>query len=520
MMAVRNDAFATDAHILWRPLYFTGASIAVRATLATCLAVLLFWMTRVPLAFSADATASQTQSSIKTEHRLSEPGISLPYEAVAGTLTLRDEAGRPQFSIFYTEDRVDAKRGQGRPIIFLWNGGPGWSSIWLRMGSFGPVRVKPTAVGSTAPASLEENPYTLLPYADLVFLDAPETGYSRELPSARPSDYAGIDEDARVMTRAVEQYLDQNVAMGTAIYLLGESYGTLRAAVVARMLHDDGIQVSGLILMSCILGGGDLGDTRDRDYQTWLPTYAAIGAYYHKVAGSPAGAAARAEAFAETTYAKALFAGSSLSRQDERTIAGELADLTGLSADYWFDDHLRVPIETFRRDLMSDELGLSAHDARFAGPDFAPLGIRPSYDAFDVALRDKYVAAMHTYFHHDLNYTTTLQYRLSAPPVSWDNRHLFPGAHEPALDDDVRPDISMMLREEPNFRVLALSGLYDLVTPYFLTEYDLNHLDAPLATMSRVQNFRLNSGHMIYADPSASKTVSSLIRQFLGEGAS
>lgn len=518
-MAVRNDALASGARTFWHPLYFARASIAVRARSATCFVALLLAMTRVPLAFSADATAFQAQSSIKTEHRLRESGISLPYEAVAGTLTLRDEGGRSQFSIFYTADRVDAKRGQSRPLIFLWNGGPGSSSIWLRMGSFGPVRVKPTAVGSAAPVSLEENPDTLLPYADLVFLDAPETGYSRELPSARPSDYAGIDEDARVMTRAVEQYLDQNVAMGTPIYLLGESYGTLRAAVVARMLHEDGVRVNGIILISCILGGGDLGDTRDTDYQTWLPTYAAIGAYYHKVAGSPADAATRAEMFAETTYAKALFAGSSLSRQDQRTIAGELADITGLSAEYWFDDHLRVPIETFRRDLLlNDELGLGAHDARFAGADFAPLDIRPSYDASDVELRDKYVAAMGTYFRHDLRYTTALQYRISAPLASWDYRHLFPSAHEPALDDDVRPDISMMLREEPDFRVLAFSGLYDLVTPYFLTEYDLNHLDAPLATLKRVQHFRLNSGHMIYADPSASKRASSLIRVFLGEG--
>lgn len=61
---------------------------------------------------------------------------TIPYTARAGSITLNNDRGQPTVRIFYTAFTADGTSALPRPVTFLYNGGPGSASIWLRMGSF------------------------------------------------------------------------------------------------------------------------------------------------------------------------------------------------------------------------------------------------------------------------------------------------------------------------------------------------------------------------------------------------
>ena len=290
-----------------------------------------------------------------------------------------------------------------RPVSFLYNGGPGSATIWLHMGSFSPVRVSTDSPSPTAgpPFKLVPNQYSLLDKTDLVFVDAPLTGFSRAVGKGQPKDLTGIDPDLRAFDRFIMRYLTVNQRWNSPKFLIGESYGTTRSAALADMLGNDGVQLNGVVLISSILNYNIRAGGYDFIYVANLPSYAAAAWYFDKIPNKPANVAdwvQQARDFASGPYAQALFAGDKLPAAQLDDIAKQVSHFTGLSVDYVKEANLRISPTRFRKEVLrTDRRTLGRYDMRFEGEDVDAAGETPGYDASDTGISGAFVGAFHDY---------------------------------------------------------------------------------------------------------------------------
>ncbi|WP_155264909.1 S10 family peptidase [Sphingomonas segetis] len=461
-------------------------------------------------ASEAWADAPVEERTVSTHHSIDVAGRALKYTATAGTLTIRDTTGKPQASIFYTADTLDGVPGSRRPVTFFYNGGPGSASLWLRMGSFGPMRIQTGSPEYIRPAPFDfgPNPDTLLGTTDLVFIDAPGTGYSRPLGDAKGSDFYGVDQDADAFARAIMRYITRFERWDSPKFLFGESYGTTRSGALAYQLQDRGVALNGVMLLSSIMNYGRRQPGLDRDYLNYLPSYAATAWYHHKMANPPATveeAVAQARAFAQGPYASALEKGQTISAEERAAVARQMSALTGLSPDFIERANLRVDLSRFRKELLRDErLTVGRFDSRYTGVDPDAAGDSPDFDASDVAISGAFVGTMQSYMARDLGYRTDMPYRLSASEqdgFKWDWTHRAPGFRYSMNTPNTALDLSAAMRTNPYLKVLSLNGWYDMATPFFGTEYDLNHMMLEPAQQHNLEYRYYPSGHMIYLNP-------------------
>lgn len=280
--------------------------------------------------------APATETAVRTKHSVSIHGHSVSYTATAGTLVIRDDKNQPQASVFYVAYTVDTGKPEKRPVTFLYNGGPGSSSMWLHMGSFGPVRIQTDSPEATAPPPyhLVPNEDSLLDKTDLVFIDAVGTGFSRPLGKATGKDFWGVDQDISAFARAIQRYVSVNNRWNSPKFLYGESYGTTRSAALVDALQDKGMAFNGVILMSSILNYGIRIPGYDELYIGYVPSYAAAAWYHDKLANKPADLKTfldQVRAFARGPYAAALAQGQDLPAAEADSVARQLAAYTGLS---------------------------------------------------------------------------------------------------------------------------------------------------------------------------------------------
>jgi carboxypeptidase C (cathepsin A) len=278
------------------------------------------------------------ETKSETKHDWSAGGRAVHYTATAGNLLIKDDTDRANGSIFYvayTEDGVAAKN---RPVTFLYNGGPGSASLWLHMGSVGPVRVVTESPKATGPAPFEwvQNQYSILDKTDLVFVDAPLTGFSRAVGKGTAKDFAGVDQDVKAFEKFIVRYITVNQRWGSPKFLFGESYGTPRSAALVAALNNDGIEFNGVVLLSSILNYNVRDPGYDTETKTYLPTYAAIAWHYNKVphTGTMKEFVEQARKFARGPYADALTQGDRLPKANFDAIAAKVAGFTGLSVEY------------------------------------------------------------------------------------------------------------------------------------------------------------------------------------------
>ncbi|MGN6059056.1 MAG: S10 family peptidase [Sphingomicrobium sp.] len=473
------------------------------------------------------------ERTVSTRHTAVVDGRSLPYTATAGTLTIRDAEGKPTASIFYTADTLDGAPGSHRPVMFFYNGGPGSASLWLRMGSFGPMRIQTTNAEYIRPAPFNfgANPDTLLGTTDLVFIDAPGTGYSRPLGDAKPADFYGVDQDADAFARAIMRYVTKFGRWDSPKFLFGESYGTTRSGALAYQLQERGMALNGVVLLSSIMNYGRRQPGLDRDYINYIPSYATTAWYHHKMTNPPATvaeAAAEARAFAEGPYAAALEKGQTISKQEEDSVAQQMSALTGLSRQFIEDADLRVDLSQFRKQLLRDRREtVGRFDSRYTGVDPNASGDAPDFDASDVAISGAFIGTMQSYLARDLGYQTDMPYRLSASDADgfkWDFKHRAPGVRFTLNDPNTALDLAAAMRTNPYLKVLSLNGYYDMATPFFGTEYDLHHMMLEPAQQRNLEFLYYPSGHMVYLNPDALHRmrldVQDFIRQAVGEAAS
>ena len=448
------------------------------------------------------------EKSSVTHHELNLNGRSLKYTATAGTLLIRDEEDKPYGSMFYVAYTLDGA-DSSRPVSFLYNGGPGAATLWLHMGSFSPVRIETNSPKATAgpPFKLVPNQYSLLDKTDLVFIDAPLTGYSRAVGKAQAKDFTGVDQDLKAFDRFIARYITVNQRWNSPKFLIGESYGTTRSAGLSDLLGDDGIQLNGIVLISSILNYAVRVPGYDTVYIANVPSYAAAAWYFDKVKDKTPDVATwvqQAREFASGPYAQALFQGDRLPAAQLDSVAKEMSRLTGLSVDYIKEANLRVSPTRFRKEILRGERRtLGRYDMRFQGEDIDAAGENPSYDPSDSGIAGAFVAAIHDYLERELKYESTDTYRVSAGSIGqWDWKHKPAGSGPGPMGTQQLPyvagDLGAAIRKNPHLRVFSANGYFDLATPFFATEYDLDHMNLEPELRGNVQFGYYPSGHMIY----------------------
>jgi carboxypeptidase C (cathepsin A) len=475
-----------------------------------------------PQASAADPFAQPRR--FESEHRGTFGGTAIRYRAIVAEHFITDPAGHRTASVFTTSYiRTDAREGSPRPVIFAFNGGPGSSSLWLHMGFLGPRRiafnndVKPETV---PPFRLADNGDSPLDVADIVLIDPPGTGFSRILPAGKPEQFYGVDQDARATVDVIEQWIRENGRWNSPKYLVSESYGTIRAAEVAKLLAGgpmgtgrmDGVTLNGVVLLgqSMDMSGG----SGDGQYANALPTLAATACYFGK---GPAGCTAESQAaaartFVRDTYLTALHAGSSLSEEERNSIAGKLSTLTGLEPEFILGHDIRVDPHTFARQLLAGRgLQLGAYDARYTLP-LSPNGGDPVAD--DPAMGQYvpgFVAALNLYMRHELGVALDMPYQAIAfrsVNSKWDYGY-GPGI---PVGRNFGDDLGVAMRRNPQLKLMVGAGYYDLTTTLGNAEYVIAHSGIP---PERTQFHYYESGHMPYLGKEARPALARDVRAFV-----
>jgi carboxypeptidase C (cathepsin A) len=474
-----------------------------------------------PTANEKPATPIPPERASITQHELTLDGKTLRYTATAGTLLIDGDDEQPNASVFYVAYTLaDITDPRTRPVTFLYNGGPGSASMWLHMGSVGPVRIVTSSPEATGPGPYQvvPNQYSLLDKSDLVFVDAVGTGYSRPVGKGTIKDFAGTDQDVRSFQKFIYRYLSVNHRWNSPKFLFGESYGTTRSAALADTLENNGISVNGVILVSSILNYFSRAPGSDALFIGYLPSYAAIAWQYQKVPHNGRDEKAfleEARTFARGAYAEALAQGQNLPPAQVDAIAAKLSGYTGLSVAYLKEANLRVTPERFRKELLRGQRAiLGRYDARFEGTDVDAAGEAPGYDPSGTGITGAFVAALHDYLDRELKYSSEETYipTSSSIPRIWDHTHRLgsspgPGQGQPLHDIYVAGDLADAMRKDPRLRVFSANGLFDLATPFFITEYDLAHMELEPKLRGNIQIAYYPSGHMIYLNVEALKQL-------------
>jgi len=453
--------------------------------------------------------AAQT---VVTQHRLSLGGKSFEYTTTAGTLIARDDDDKPIASIGYVAYlRRDTKSAGSRPVTFAFNGGPGSSSLWLHMGVLGPKRVlvsDPTPTPA-APYRTADNEFSLLDVSDVVMIDPVGTGLSHAVCDHHDEEFWGVDPDIDSVSRFIAQYVSDNNRWTSPKYLLGESYGTTRAAAIVNYLRARrSLTFNGLILVSVAtdieaifaeLPGND------RPYAVFLPGYAAVAWYHHMVAGQPAALEpflAEVRQYASGPYTAALLKGDALPDEELDAVAQKVHDYIGLPVEYLKEARLRVSENEFAHELLkARHLTVGRLDGRFTGPTSDLLAKETDYDPQSSAISAAYAAAFLDYYHGELRFGQGETYRTTNYSIGerWKWTHRTEKGEQPIVNSGV--DLADALIKDPNLRVLVLNGYYDLATPFSGTEYVMTHLGLPPAIGAHVQLKYYEAGHMMYVHP-------------------
>ncbi|MFL5240425.1 MAG: S10 family peptidase [Rhizomicrobium sp.] len=496
----KNDDTGTDSSVT-----VEGSSVGYHAVAGTIIVHPKDW---------DDVTQS-------TEAETVTPGASTTEAADKGPSPQKESGARA--AMFYVYYAKGGGRSEERPVTFLFNGGPGSSTVWLHMGAFGPRRVITADDTHTpaAPYKLVNNDYSLLDASDLVFIDAPGTGFSRITGKEKEKAFWGVDQDGWAFSEFITQFLTKYGRWNSPKFLFGESYGTTRAAVLANMLETDrSIDLNGIMLLSQIFNFDMSADSPqynpgvDLPYMLALPTYAASAWYHNRLPGKRPPDLHKflgdVQRFAMGDYSQALQAGAALNSKQRQMIANRLHQYTGLPVWYIQKADLRIDGGMFEQNLQGNsDITTGRLDTRFSGPSMDPLNKEADYDPQSASISSAYVSAFNDYVRKQLNYGYGKQYRLFADVFrSWNFQHKVAGVPIPLPQaTNVIPDISTAMKYNPNLHIMLTGGYFDLATPYYEGVYEMRHLQIPKKLQRNIEYHYYNSGHMVYAHEDSLKQI-------------
>ena len=456
-----------------------------------------------------------------TRHNLKlKNGENIAYIAESGVYQQKDEDGKLKAEIFYIAYFKDNLQERSkRPITYCFNGGPGSSSVWLHMGGLGPKRIVMQEEGYPTPPPYEiiDNEYSWLEWTDLVFIDPVMTGYSRPAEGVDKKEFTGYEEDIKSVGEFIYSFTGLQRRWGSPKYLAGESYGTTRAAGLSGQLQDRyGLYINGLVLVSAITNFQTARFEKGNDlpYPLFLPTYAAT-AWYHgklnKKFDNLEKLLSEVEAFALNDYNTALMKGDRLNTEEKNEIAKRLAEYTGLSEKYIHQTNLRINIQRFVKELRRDEsITVGRLDSRIIASDYDDAGERYEFDpSYNLAIYGPYTMAIHEHLQKNLKISKDIPYEILTGRVQpWNyanvqNQYL-----------NVSETMRSAMIKNPNLKVIILNGYYDLATPYFATQYTIDHMFLPPDRKKDIEMCYYPSGHMMYIQKSSLIKMTEDVRKF------
>ncbi len=472
---------------------------------------------------------------VQTQHTIAINGEEIKYTVTCGTIVLKEEsekdgekAGESEgekakakvFFIAYTRDDVEDETS--RPLTFSFNGGPGSSSVWLHLGVLGPRRVLMDEIGNPLPPpyKLVDNEYSLLDASDLVFIDPVSTGYSRAVDGEQAKQFHGFKKDIESVGDFIRLYATRYQRWTSPKFLIGESYGTTRAAGLSGYLQErHGMYLNGIMLISSILNfqSAIFSPGNDLPYVLFLPTYTAT-AWYHRRLDAELQKNLRAtldevEKFALEEYNLALMKGASLEGEARETIIQKLARYTGLSHEYIERTDLRIGIFRFTKELLRDERRTVGRlDSRFKGIDRDSAGEQPEHDPSMSNIMGPYTGTFYVYVRGELGFEVDLPYEILSEKV-------FPWSF--ADHENQYVNVADTLRKamaiNPYLKVYVANGYYDLATPYFATEYTFNHLGIDPSQQPNISMGYYEAGHMMYIHKPSLAKMKDELAEFIQE---
>ena len=463
----------------------------------------------------------------QTRHTITIGGKLVGYTATAGRIVLRvedeKEGEKDKAAIFFIAYTLDRPEGVSeadhlaqRPITFSFNGGPGSSSVWLHLGLLGPRRVVLEQEGQPFPPPyrLIDNDFSMLDKTDLVFIDPVTTGFSRAVPGEPDKQFHGFKPDIESVGDFIRLYVSRYHRWGSPRYLIGESYGTTRAAGLAGYLQDrHGMYLNGIMLVSVVLNfltlNFDAGN--DLPFILFLPTYTATASYHQRLEPELQEdlnrTLAEVEEFAMGEYASALMQGDGLSAERKKDVARKLSRYTGLSAGYIERSNLRVCIRRFVKELLrAQRRTVGRLDSRYTGIDRDAAGESFEYDPSYAIIQGPFTGTLNDYARRELQFDSDLPYEILSDRVRPWNFEQHQNTYV-NVAETLRKAMSM----NPHLRVFVASGYYDLATPYLATRYTFDHLQLDESLRQNISLAHYEAGHMMYIhDPSLARLKSDL----------
>jgi carboxypeptidase C (cathepsin A) len=475
--------------------------------------------TNAPAKNDAATIPDATHKPIFTTNTVAIAGQSVTYVAETGMLPILKKDGATSASVFYVAyTRQGETDKSSRPITFCFNGGPGSSSVWLHLGALGPRRVKMNSDGTLPkpPFGLVDNEYSILDNSDLVFIDPVATGFSRAAKDEKADEFFGDSGDLDSVGEFIRLWTTRHERWLSPKFLCGESYGVFRAAGLADHLSSRyGMYLNGLILVSGVLDFATLYNNPGNDvpYPLYLPAYTAAARFHKKLPedlqNDLTKALAESREFAKGEYASALQKGDSLSADEHKKIAAELARLTGLKSQVIEDNNLRIDEGVFRKQLLHDEgLILGAYDARITGRDDDAASPYPDFDPSDAAVHGPFSAAINSYVRSELKFEDDLPYETIAGVQPWNygakNNYASSGAK-----------LASTMNQNPYMKILVLGGRCDLVCPIETVHYALDHMALDANYRTNITYAEFDSGHMMYINLPDLKKLHADVENFL-----
>jgi len=475
---------------------------------------------------------------VVTKHQITLNGQPLHYTATAGTIVMKDESGKAKAQFYFTaytkhfddinkpeasapdsSTDLSPNSASSRPITFVFNGGPGASSVWLHLGVVGPKRIDFPADGvpTAPPYKLVENADTWLAFTDVVLIDPVGTGYSRPAPGEDGKQFWGVEQDAASVSDFIRLYLTRYQRWTSPKFLAGESYGTTRAARLSELLADRyGVNLNGIVLISTVLNFATLrpGDNNDLPYVLYLPTYTYVAAYHKKLSPELTGDLSKTlkevEAFALGEYQMAIMQGSKLPADERKALVAKIAKYTGLAESLVEASNLRISPSLFQKKILeSDRKIIGRFDGRMTGFDPSPLAGSPPFDPSYSAYNGPYSSCFHDYVRGELKFESDLPYEILTGRVQpWD--------YGPAGNGylNVADEMRSAMIKYPHMKVMIAEGMYDFATPYFASDYTVNQLDLSPELRGNIKQTYYPGGHMMYHVDSARVQLSKDVRAF------
>lgn len=450
--------------------------------------------------------------SVTTAHVVTIKGQRVPYKAIAGTIPVWNEEGKPIAGVFYTYfERSDITDRSSRPLVISFNGGPGTPSVWMQIGYTGPRILEIDDEGyPVQPYGLKDNPHSILDVADIVYVDPVNTGFSRPLNKDVPgSKFFGVSADIKYLAEWIGTFVSRYKRWASPKYLIGESYGTTRVSGLALELQNaQWMYLNGVILVSPT----DLGIERGAvmDAALLLPYYAAT-AWYHKKLPADlqqkdlTSMLPEVEAFTIDRYLPALSKGSSLDETKRKEIAATVARYSGLSEQVVLSNNLAIGTNLYWKELLRDQgLTVGRLDSRYRGLDKRDAGERPDYNAELTSWLHSFTPAINMYVRDELNYKTDLQYLMFGNVHPWDNKN-----------NQTGENLRQAMAQNPNLHLLVQSGYYDGACDYFNAKYNMWQMDPAGKMKNRMTWEGYRSGHMMYLRKEDLATSNQHLREFI-----